>query len=371
MLLDHRHVVLFGENGAGKTNLLEAISYLSPGRGMRRAVHSDVANVQGDGSWAVNAELVGREGDVAIGTGLVRGGSGIETQRRIRINQTPAKSADELLELCRVVWLTPNMDGLFSGPTSDKRRFLDRMVLAIDPSHGKRVSNYEKAMRSRNRLLEEHSADPVWLNGIEGQLAEYGAAIATARMELVELLRGMIEQGIKDKTPFPDALIELDGVLESEVGYGTSLDLEDRYREMLFSSRGLDQAAGRTLIGPHRTDMMIIHGPKNMPAKLCSTGEQKALLVGMVLAHAILVEQLSELSPILLLDEVAAHLDAKRRAALFDLLDSFGCQAWMTGTDMGMFSSLENRAQFFEVCEGSITSIMPKSGENIERHYIK
>ena len=207
------------------------------------------------------------------------------------------------------------------------------------------------------QLLEDYSADPVWLDGIEGQLAEYGAAIATARTELVELLSSMIESGIKHQTPFPDAIIELDGVLESEVGYGSALDLEDRYRDMLRSGRTLDRTAGRTLIGPHRTDLLVTHGPKNMIAKQCSTGEQKALLVGIVLAHAILVEEICELSPILLLDEVAAHLDAKRRAALFDLLDSFGCQAWMTGTDTEMFSALQDRAQFFHVADGGVSQI--------------
>ena len=354
---DQKHVVLCGENGAGKTNLLEAVSFLSPGRGMRRATYSDVANAGGDGSWAVNAELVGPDDTSTIGTGLIAGPTGIESHRRIRINQTQVKSSDELLELCRIVWLTPGMDGLFTGSTSDRRKFLDRMVLAIDPAHGRRVSNYEKAMRSRNRLLEDVSADSVWLDGIEGQLAEYGAAVATARTELVELLNGMIERGIKHQTPFPDALIELDGVLESEVGYGSALDLEDRYRDMLRAGRGLDRGAGRTLIGPHRTDLQVRHGPKNMAAKLCSTGEQKALLVGIVLAHAILIEQMCELSPVLLLDEVAAHLDEKRRAALFDLLESFGCQAWMTGTDFGMFSSLGDRAQFIQVENGKANRI--------------
>jgi len=360
LVLDHRHVVLCGENGAGKTNLLEAVSFLSPGRGMRRATYDDVACSQGDGSWIVNADLMGREGQVTIGTGLIRGPNGIEPNRKIHINQTRVKAADELLDHCRIVWLTPSMDGLFTGPTADRRRFLDRMVLAIDPGHGRRVSNYEKAMRDRNRLLEEYSADPLWLDGIEGQLAGYGAAIAIARTELVDLLSDMITRTIQDKTPFPDAEIILDGVLESEVGYGSALDLEDRYRVMLREERGLDKAAGRTLIGPHRTDLAVRHRPKNMPAKLCSTGEQKALLMGIILAHAQLVNEISDRPPILLLDEVAAHLDAKRRAALFDLLDKFGCQAWMSGTDIEMFSELGERAQMFIVCDGRIEKVVGK-----------
>ncbi len=350
--LDQRHVVLFGENGAGKTNLLEAVSFLSPGRGMRRAPYEDVAFSQGDGSWAVNADLDGSDGCITIGTGIIRGPSGIESHRRIRINNQQVKAADELLDHCRVVWLTPSMDGLFTGPAADRRRFIDRMVLAIDPGHAKRVSNYEKAMRSRNRLLEDFSADRVWLDGIEAQLAGFGAAIAIARVELVELLSNMIKRRIQERTPFPDATITLDGVLESEVGYGSALDLEDRYCAMLRDGRALDRTAGRTLIGPHRTDLVVHHRPKNMPAKLCSTGEQKALLVGIVLAHAILVGEMSDLPPILLLDEVAAHLDLKRRTALFDLLESFGCQAWLTGTDIEMFAGLGGRAQMFKIDEG-------------------
>lgn len=362
--LNQQHVVLYGENGAGKTNLLEAISFLSPGRGMRRAPYEDVAYSQGDGSWAVNADLNGPEGSVTIGTGIILGPTGAENQRRIRINKQQVKTADELLDHCRIVWLTPSMDGLFTGPTADRRRFVDRMVLAIDPGHGKRVANYEKAMRSRNRLLEDFSADPVWMDGIEAQLAGYGAAIAIARTELIELLTDMISRRIKGRTPFPDAAIDLDGVLENEVGYGSALDLEDRYCAMLRDGRALDRSAGRTLIGPHRTDLAVRHNPKDMPAKLCSTGEQKALLVGIVLAHAILVGEMGDLSPILLLDEVAAHLDLKRRDALYDLLESFGCQAWLTGTDIEMFASLGDRAQMFRVREGKITQTN-KSGERV------
>ena len=352
--LDRRHVVLCGENGAGKTNLLEAVSFITPGRGMRRAVYTDIACATGDGTWAVNVELCGNMGPVTIGTGLVRGPMGVEPQRQIRIDQSKIRSSEELLDHSRVIWLTPAMDGLFAGPASDRRRFLDRMVLAIDPGHGKRVANYEKAMRDRNRLLETFSPDPVWLGGIEAQLASYGAAIAIARTELVEHLCAAIDGTIRDRTPFPDAQISIDGVLESEVGFGSALDLEDRYRAMLHDERALDKSAGRTLIGPHRTDLMVRHRAGDMPAKLSSTGEQKALLVGMVLAHAQLIKEMSNIPPVLLLDEIAAHLDAKRRAALFDLLDAFGCQAWMTGTDVELFSRLGERAQFVTVSNGQL-----------------
>lgn len=354
---DQRHVVLCGDNGAGKTNLLEAVSFLSPGRGMRRATYSDVAATTGNGSWAVNAELAGRHGAVNIGTGLTEGAGGIEPVRRIRINHSKVKSADELLDHCRVVWLAPSMDGLFYGPASDRRRFFDRLVLAIDPGHGRRVSNYEKSMRDRNKLLDDHMTNAKWLDSIEAQMSAFAAAIAIARVELALLLGDMIDEIIRQRTAFPDATIALDGVLENEAQYASALDLEDQYRVMLREGRALDRSAGRTLIGPHRSDLLVSHRPNNMPARLCSTGEQKALLVGIVLAHAKLVDQMSDLSPILLLDEVAAHLDATRRASLFDLLDSFGCQAWMSGTDVAMFAALGERAQVFSVSHGKLEKI--------------
>ena len=358
--LDQRHVVLTGENGAGKTNLLEAISFLSPGRGLRRISYDKVSQALSPddpqaGTWAVHVAMHGAEGPVEIGTGLKAGPGGVETQRKVHINGTSAKTADALLEHARILWLTPAMDGLFTGPNGDRRRFLDRLVLAIDPSHGKRVSGFERAMRSRNKLLEDYNADPTWLDGIETQMAEAGVAIAFARGELVALLRTIIA-----KTPsgpnaiFPNADIALDGTLENLLIEGAAADLEDNYRAQLVRNRARDRAAGRTLEGPHRTNLNVRHGPKNMDAALCSTGEQKALLTGMTLAHAQLVGDISGMAPILLLDEIAAHLDSGRRAALFDLIDAIGCQAWMTGTDAPMFEALGKRAQFFTVASGTL-----------------
>lgn len=359
--IDQRHVVLTGENGAGKTNLLEAVSFLSPGRGLRRTSYDRVSQaLSADdpqaGTWTVFTALNGAEGPVNIGTGIAANATGVDTQRKVHMNGAPAKSAESLLEHSRIVWLTPSMDGLFTGPASDRRRFLDRMVLAIDPTHGRRVSNFERAMRSRNKLLETDGANNSWMDGIEAQLAETGVAIAFARRELVALLQSIIAKTTAQSDDlFPNADITLDGTLEDLIRDGAAADLEDSYRALLCRSRPRDRAAGRTLEGPHRSNLVVRHGPKNMEAALCSTGEQKALLLGLILAHAQLVGDISGMAPILLLDEVAAHLDESRRAGLFDVIDRLGCQAWMTGTDAPMFEALGDRAQFFTVAAGSVS----------------
>lgn len=346
-------VVFSGDNGAGKTNLLEAISLLTPGRGLRRAPYVDVAREGGDGGFALHARLDGPEGQVEIGTGITGGEAAGEGGRKVRINGAPARSADAMLEWLRVVWLTPAMDGLFPGPAADRRRFLDRLVLAVDPGHGQRALDYEKAMRGRNRLLTEGSRDGAWFDAIEMQMAETGVAIAAARAELVRLLAAMIDR-LPSSGPFPQADISLFGDLESHVASAPAVDVEQRYRDALADGRERDRAAGRTLDGPHRSDLLVRHRPKAMPAELCSTGEQKALLVGIVLSHARLTGEMSGMTPILLLDEIAAHLDAGRRAALFSILEELNCQAFMTGTDAALFSSLRGRAQFLTVDHGTV-----------------
>lgn len=356
---DQRHVVLTGENGAGKTNLMEAVSFLSPGRGLRRASYDRVARADGAGTWAVSVSLHGALGEAVLGTGLRTGPTGVETQRRVQVDRVPAKATDELLDHCRVLWLTPAMDGLFAGAPGDRRRFLDRMVLAIDPAHGRRVSDFERAMRSRNKLLEDRLADQSWLDGIEQQMAQTGVAVAMARRELVSLLQSMIKDTAE--TAFPKANLALNGALEPLIGEGAAANVEDEYRSLLARNRSRDAAAGRTLEGPHRSDLIVRHGPKDMEAALCSTGEQKALLLGLVLAHARLVGSVSGMAPILLLDEVAAHLDASRRAALFDLIDTIGCQAWMTGTDAHLFDVLGERASHFTVSGGTVAKSDPDS----------
>ncbi|RWQ26901.1 DNA replication/repair protein RecF [Mesorhizobium sp.] len=350
--LDPGPVVFSGDNGAGKTNLLEAISLLTPGRGLRRAPYADVAREGGDGGFAIHARLDGPDGPVEIGTGIA-GDDAAEGGRRVRINGAAARSAEDMLEWLRVVWLTPAMDALFTGPAADRRRFLDRQVLAIDPGHGQRALDYEKAMRGRNRLLAEGSRDGAWFDAIETQMAETGVAIAAARAELMRLLAAMIDR-LPSSGPFPQADIGLSGALESEVATSAAVDVEERFRRTLAEARDRDRAAGRTLDGPHRSDLVVRHRPKAMPAELCSTGEQKALLVGMVLSHARLTGEMSGMTPILLLDEIAAHLDSGRRAALFSILEELNCQAFMTGTDAALFSSLNGRAQFLTVDHGTV-----------------
>ncbi|QPC86539.1 DNA replication/repair protein RecF [Mesorhizobium sp. NBSH29] len=345
-------VVFTGANGAGKTNLLEAISFLTPGRGLRRAPYGDVARAGTVSGFALHAELNGPAGECSIGTGTVGDG---ETVRRVRINGAPSKSADRLLEWVRVTWITPSMDALFTGPAADRRRFLDRLVLAVDPAHGQRALDYEKAMRGRNRLLAENSRNGSWFEAIETQMAETGTAIAAARGELARLLAGMVAR-LPENTPFPKADFALSGALEEAIGHRPAVDVEEDFRRRLAEGRERDRAAGRTLEGPHRSDLLVRHSPKDMPAELCSTGEQKALLVGLILSHARLCGEISGLVPILLLDEIAAHLDADRRAALFAILDDLGCQVFMTGTETSLFSALRGRAQFLHVDHGRVSA---------------
>jgi DNA replication and repair protein RecF len=349
--LDTRHVVLTGENGAGKTNLMEAVSFLSPGRGLRRAAYADVARVGAETGFSVFAELEGMDGDVEIGTGTA--GTDEGQTRRLRLNGTPAKTVDELLDHLRVLWLTPAMDGLFTGGSGDRRRFLDRLVLSLDPEHGRRATDYERAMRSRNKLLSEWRPDPVWLTGLERQMAELGIAMALARQEMLGLLAGLVDRNHEGGV-FPAADLALSGFLDGE-WHRPAFDLEEQYLEMMKAGRYRDAAAGRTLDGPHRSDLLIRHRAKNMEAARCSTGEQKALLVGLILAHARLVGNMTGHAPVLLLDEIAAHLDEGRRAALFDLVDDLGGQAFMTGTDQSMFSALGDRARYLTVANGTVS----------------
>ena len=348
-------VVFTGENGAGKTNLLEAISFLSPGRGLRRATLAEVARDASPAGFAVHAMLEGPFGECEIGTGTIGGQTDADPVRKVRVNGSAARSADELTEWLRIIWLTPAMDALFTGPAGDRRRFVDRLVLAIDPAHGRRAADYEKAMRARNRLLAEHSRDERWFEAIETQMAETGTAIAAARAELARLLAGMIARMPGD-SPFPRATISLSGQMEEEVGHRPAVEVEERFRAALAEGRNRDRAAGRTLDGPHRSDLLVRHAPKDQPAELCSTGEQKALLIGIVLSHARLTGEVAGSAPVLLLDEIAAHLDQGRRAALFSILDDLNCQYFMTGTEAALFASLAGRAQFLTVSAGQVSA---------------
>lgn len=353
-------VVLVGPNGAGKTNCLEAISFLSPGRGLRRATLEDVADNQGDGSWAVSAEVEGEGGLATLGTGIdapisIEGrAEGTATSRRARIDREPVSSPVAFGDHLRMVWLTPSMDGLFMGAASERRRFFDRLVLAIDKEHSSRVSALERSLRSRNRLLEDRNFDSHWCEAIERETAELAVAVAAQRGHTLQrLASALTARGAG--SAFPSADISLDGWMENALLSEPATAVEDRYRDILRESRPKDAAAGRTLNGPHLTDLQVIYAPKAMPARDASTGEQKALLIGLVLAHAGLVADMTGLTPLLLLDEVVAHLDPGRRIALFDELAKLGAQVWMTGADPASFADLGSRADMFGVDGGTIS----------------
>ncbi|ACE98565.1 DNA replication and repair protein RecF [Rhodopseudomonas palustris TIE-1] len=347
-------VVLVGPNGAGKTNCLEAISFLSPGRGLRRATLEDVANHEGDGSWAVSAEVEGALGLATLGTGIEPPRGDTPTTRRCRIDREPVGSAAAFGDHLRMVWLTPSMDGLFMGAASERRRFFDRLVLAIDSGHSARVSALDRSLRSRNRLLEDiRNADSHWLDAIERETAELAIAVAAQRGQTALKLAAMLDaRGAT--SAFPSAKLMLDGWMENALTSEPATAVEDRYRAILRDSRGRDAAAGRTLDGPHLTDLEVIYAPKAMPARDASTGEQKALLIGLVLAHAQLVAETTSITPLLLLDEVVAHLDPGRREALFTELGKLGAQVWMTGADPMAFAEIGPAAGIFDVESGRI-----------------
>jgi DNA replication and repair protein RecF len=354
--LDAHMVVLTGENGAGKTNVLEALSLLAPGRGLRRAELADCARIGGRGGFAVSVEIETAGHRVQLGVGLDPPDGDQPQARHFRVHRAPAPSARAIAEHLRLVWLTPAMDQLFTGPAGDRRKFLDRLVLAVDPDHGARVNALDRALRNRNRLLEKGAADRRWIEAAEHEVAELAVAVAAARHDTVARLAALIAADKAADKPFPFAEIALVGEIEALVAEMPALAAEDRYRVMLAGNRGRDAAAGRTLIGPHTSDLVVRHGPKQLEARQCSTGEQKALLTGLVLAHAHLVAASSGIVPIVLLDEIAAHFDPKRRAALFDELASLGGQVWMTGADDAAFTELAHRAQILRVTPGRIAT---------------
>jgi DNA replication and repair protein RecF len=353
-------VVLVGPNGAGKTNLIEAISFLAPGRGLRRATLDEVAFAEGDGSWAVSAEIEGALGLATLGTGIERPpGEEAAPARKFRIDREPAPSAAAFADHLRVVWLTPAMDGLFAGAPSDRRRFLDRLALAVDAEHGSRINALERGLRSRNRLLEDPRPDPHWLDAVEHETAELAVAVAGLRVETVRRLDAVL-QSRKDAA-FPPAGIALDGWMEQLLPLHPAGEIEERYRTVLRDNRARDAAAGRTLDGPHLTDLAVRYAAKDIAAADASTGEQKALLIGLVLAHARLIAEMSGFAPVLLLDEVVAHLDPSRRAALQTELAALGAQVWMTGADPALFAEISAEAKFIDVESGHL---MPRAPRN-------
>jgi DNA replication and repair protein RecF len=348
-------IVLVGPNGAGKTNLIEAISFLAPGRGLRRATLDEVAFAEGDGSWAISADVDGALGLATLGTGIeAPGADSAALSRLCRIDREPATSVAAFADHLRVIWLVPSMDGMFNGPASERRRFLDRLALALDAEHSGRVAALERALRSRNRLLEEPRPDPHWLDAVERETAEVAVAVAAQRAETVARLKRAIEARSDPASVFPPAEIALDGWIEALVSQQPAIEVEDRYRAVLRANRARDAAAGRTLDGPHLTDLAVTHGGKGIPAADSSTGEQKALLIGLILGHASLIAEMSGFAPVLLLDEVVAHLDPARRSALYGELDKLGAQAWLTGADPAAFAEIEARADVFQVSPGCI-----------------
>jgi DNA replication and repair protein RecF len=348
-------VVLTGANGAGKTNLIEAISLLAPGRGLRRATMEEFAFSEGDGTWAISAEIEGMLGLATLGTGIdPPGGEESTPVRKCRIDRESVGSATAFADHLRVVWLTPAMDPLFNGPASERRRFLDRLVLAVDAQHSSRVAALERSLRSRNRLLEDSPGDSHWLDAIEHETAEVAVAVAAGRAETAKRLSAALEASRDTAREFPQAQITLQGWMEQLLPDHSAVEIEDRYRALLKDNRARDAAAGRTLDGPHLSDLVVSHASKNIPAADASTGEQKALLIRLVLAHAGLIKQMTGFAPLLLLDEVIAHLDPSRRASLYDALSRLGAQVWMTGADPAAFGDIVGRAQVFLVRSGVV-----------------
>ena len=356
--MDPRPLVLTGPNGAGKTNLLEAVSYLSPGRGLRGARLADVAHVVGADAgpaeaWSVAGTLSGDGGETALGSGWRAPAEEGEAERRtVRIDSATASGPAALAEHIGMVWLTPSMDRLFSGPPAERRRFLDRLVYAIDTGHAARVQRYDRARRHRARLLRTGTSDDAWLGALERSMAENAVAIGAARLDLAMRLEQFLPA---NAVPFPRITLAADGLVERWLADSPALAVEEQFREHLAANRRTE-AEGGTVDGPQRSDLIVTDRDRGMAAEQCSTGEQKAMLIALVTAHARLVERQRRCAPVLLLDEIAAHLDESRRNALFEIILDVGAQAWLTGTDVGVFRPLDTHAQFFTVRPGTVES---------------
>lgn len=343
-------ICLFGPNGAGKTNILEALSLLVPGRGLRAQDFHLLARLEGNGDWAVASEVQTPQGEIRLGTSFEGGAA---TTRKVAVDGHLEKSSGALAHYLKMLWLTPAQDRLFVGPGSERRRFFDRMVASFNDAHPAHVSAFEKLMRERNALLHQTHADETWLSTLETQMAEQAIAMAVARNQAADLLAKHFASGTA-QGPFPWGVLQLHGEIEELVAAIPAVQAEDQYAKILSDSRGLDRSQQRTMRGPHRADISVLHGPKSTPAELCSTGEQKALLIGLILAQAQVAKDVLGASPILLLDEVAAHLDEARRRGLFTALTALGCQAWMTGTDENLFAEAGASACRYEVKDGTV-----------------
>ncbi len=355
-------VVLTGANGAGKTNVLEALSFLIPGSGLRRAKLMDVGRREsGDDAgcpWAVAAEIEGGITSVSVGTGLE---AATGSKRVVHVDGETQKAQSILTQHFAAHWLTPQMDRLFLDGSQERRRFLDRLVFGFDPAHAGRITSYNHALRERARLLADGKMDDAWLSALEDTMATRGMAVAAARLGVAERLAGACTE---TSNLFPACELAIDGLAEGWLHELPALEVEDRLRAALKSSRDRDAQSGGAGNGvdgrlPHQSDLLVTHAAKSMPAGQCSTGEQKMLLVGLVLAAARLSASDEGRVPVLLLDEVAAHLDADHRQALFNEVLALGCQAWFTGTDVDLFAPLNGQANFFNVADASVTKITP------------
>jgi DNA replication and repair protein RecF len=343
-------IVLTGPNGAGKTNLLEAISLLSPGRGLRGARSADFQRLNGppDAIWGVAATIAGPDGETLVGTGREAGSE----RRVIQIDGKAGKSQSALADILSIVWLTPQMDRLFTESAKGRRRFLDRLVFGLDPAHAGRVTRHDTALRQRAKLLAERPGETAWLDAVEAELAATGVALAAARVDMVARLARALDASTG---PFPRPVVMAEGPVEARLNTEPALAVEDWLKESLARNRMSDAAQGETKVGAHKGDLGVTHREKQMPAALTSTGEQKAILVAIVLAAARLAMAERGRTPILLLDEVAAHLDDTRRQALYAEISALGAQAWMTGTDRTLFDALGKEAQHFTVRDAHIT----------------
>ena len=343
-------VVLTGPNGAGKTNLLEAISLLSPGRGLRGARSADFQRLNGplDAVWGVAATVAGPDGETLVGTGREAGSE----RRVVQVDGKTGKSQTALADILSIVWLTPQMDRLFAEGAKGRRRFLDRLVFGLDPAHAGRVTRHDTALRQRAKLLAERLGETAWLDAVEAELAATGVALAAARVDMVARLARALDASTG---PFPRPVVTADGPVEARLSNQPALAVEDWLKESLARNRMADAAQGETRVGAHKGDLGVMHREKSVPAALTSTGEQKAILVAIVLAAARLAMAERGRTPILLLDEVAAHLDDTRRQALYAEIAALGAQAWMTGTDKTLFDALGDEAQHFTIRDAVIT----------------
>lgn len=345
-------VIFIGDNGVGKTNILEAVSLLTPGRGLRSAAVDEFVNREhATKAWGVSAEIYDGSAYTRLGTGTT---AEQLSKRQVRINGEMQRGQNSLSDYLAAVWLTPQMDRLFLDSSSHRRRFLDRFIYAFDPAHTGRLTRYEKLLRQRSKLLKENqSPDPAWCSALESQMAESAVAVAAARLDFCERLQeACVRAQDIDKAYFPLARIKIDGGVENKLLSSTALDVEQWFKAELESSRERDAIIGGASTGVHRSDLLVTMAEKEMPAAQCSTGEQKALLIGLILAHARLINAERGAPPLLLLDEIAAHLDDDRRAALYSRLADLGGQVWLSGTDAALFNRYEKNAQRFMI-EGS------------------